>query len=386
MSVLDKTLARIDELAPEAFALNAFLFANPEISGEEREACEKFCAMLEAHGAAVERNFCGIPTAFRARLCEAADSGVDIGILAEYDALPDIGHACGHCASGSISLLSALALIGSGLAANVDIIGTPDEELNGRKIDMAKAGVFDSYDFVIMIHMDSKNKIESRFLALSSFRYNFRGAPAHAASSPWSGRNALNGVTLMMHALDMMRQHLRPSTRIHGIITRGGEASNIVPDFASAEYLFRSPDSRYLTEILPVLHDCARGAAIATQTEVEIDEFAPPFDSMKPNAAGTALLGEIYESLGLDISAEDDESIGSSDIGNVSFRCAAFHPTLSVCDGDIPAHTREFAACMTGERIEQVIKTGARIICTMIARSVMEPERLEAIRRCFNES
>lgn len=385
-AALDAARARIEELAPEAAALNRWLAENPEISGEERGACERFCALLEAHGAAAERGFCGVPHAFRARVCEAPESGINIGILAEYDALPEIGHACGHCASGSLSLLAALALHGSGLAANVDIIGTPDEELNGRKIDMAKAGVFDGYDFVIMIHMDSKNKIESKFLALSAFRYNFRGAPAHASSCPWEGRNALNGVTLMAHALDMMRQHVRPSTRIHGIITRGGEASNIVPEFASAEYLFRSPDSRYLAEILPKLHDCARGAALATQTEVEIDEFAPPFDSMKPNPAGTALLGEIYESLGLPVTEDDIERAGSSDIGNVSFRCAAFHPTLSVCDGDIPAHTREFAACMKGERIEKVIKTGARVICEMIIRSVYEPERLEAIRRGFRAS
>ena len=385
-AALDAVRSRIDELAPEAAALNYWLAANPEISGEERNACEKFCALLEEHGSAVEREFCGVPHAFRARVCESPASGINIGILAEYDALPEIGHACGHCASGSLSLLAALALHGSGLGANVDIIGTPDEEVTGRKIDMAKAGVFDGYDFVIMIHMDSKNKIESKFLALSAFRYKFHGAPAHASACPWEGRNAMDGVTLMTHALDMMRQHVRPSTRIHGIITRGGEASNIVPEFASAEYLFRSPDSRYLAEITPKLHDCARGAALATQTEVEIEEFSPPFDSMKPNAAGTALIGEIYDSLGLPVTADDIESAGSSDIGNVSFRCAAFHPTLSVCDADIPAHTREFAACMTDKRIETVIKTGASVICEMIIRSVFEPERLEAIRRDFRAS
>ncbi len=231
--------------------------------------------------------------------------------------------------------------------------------------------------------MDAKNKTESKFLALSAFRYSFRGAPAHASACPWKGRNALNGATLMTHALDMMRQHVRPSTRIHGIITHGGEASNVVPEYASAEYLFRSPDSRYLAEILPRLHDCARGAALATQTEVEIDEFAPPFDSMKPNAAGTALIREIYDSFGLSVTEEAIDRAGSSDIGSVSFRCAAFHPTLSVCDCDIPVHTHEFAALMTDKRIENVIKTGARVICEMIIRSAFEPERIEAIKRDF---
>ena len=385
-AALDAAFARIDEYAPEAYALNARLAAHPEISGEERASCEAFCEILELHGVAVEREFCGVPHAFRARVCDA-EGGPKVGILAEYDALPEIGHACGHCASGSLSLLAALALHGAAetAGATVDIIGTPDEEVEGRKIDMAKAGAFDGYDFVIMIHMDSKNKVESKFLALSAFRYNFRGAAAHAAASPWAGRNALNGAMLMIHAFDMLRQHLRPSTRVHGIIAKGGEASNIVPEFASAEYLFRSPDSRYLAEILPALHDCARGAALATQTEVEIEEFSQPFDSMKPNPAGTAPIREIYESLGLDISEEDIDGAGSSDIGNVSFRCAAFHPTLAVCDEGVAAHTREFAAAMTGERIEKVISTGARVICGMIIRAAYEPERLEAIRRDFRK-
>ena len=223
--VKDAGFEKIDFLAREAFELNYFLAENPELSGKEYLACEKICALLESHGITVERAFAGIPTAFRGTVCEAPDSGINIGIIAEYDALPEIGHACGHCASGSLSLLAALALheCADLVPANIDIIGTPDEEATGKKIEMAEAGLFDKYDFVIMIHMDSKNKAEMKLLALSAFHYNFRGQPAHASACPWAGKNALNGAMLMIHGFDMMRQHLKPTTRVHGIIIRGGE-------------------------------------------------------------------------------------------------------------------------------------------------------------------
>lgn len=385
--VKDAVFEKIDFLAREAFELNYFLAENPELSGKEYLACEKICALLESHGITVERAFAGIPTAFRGTVCEAPDSGINIGIIAEYDALPEIGHACGHCASGSLSLLAALALheCADLVPANIDIIGTPDEEATGKKIEMAEAGLFDKYDFVIMIHMDSKNKAEMKLLALSAFHYNFRGQPAHASACPWAGKNALNGAMLMIHGFDMMRQHLKPTTRVHGIIIRGGEASNIVPEYASAEYTFRSPDSRYLAQVVKLLHDCAKGAAMATQTSVEIVKYAPSLDSMKLNPAGTAMLEEIFAAQGLPVFKGEDENIGSSDIGNVSFRCAAFHPTISISDEDIPCHTREFAAKMKEKDIERVISTGARIICEMAVRSVYEPERLEAIRRDFRK-
>lgn len=379
----------IDKKAEEAFRLNYYLADNPEVSGKEFLACENICALLERHGITVERGFAGLPTAFCGTVKQDSQSDIRIAIIAEYDALPEIGHACGHCASGSISVLAAMALHehAAELSGNIDIIGTPDEEATGAKITMAEQGVFDKYDFVIMLHLGSKNRVKIELLALSAFHYKFKGRPSHAASAPWEGKNALNGAMLMIHAFDMLRQHIRPEARIQGIILQGGDASNIVPECAVAEYIARYPDSGYLDVITGLMHDCARGAAIATQTEAEIIQYAPKLDSFKANAAGNQLLEEVFREVGLELYNGDNEGSASSDIGNVSFRCAAFHPTIAIScpDGDISLHTREFAAKMKEKSIERVIVQGARIISLMILQTLTEPEKLEAIRQGFRE-
>lgn len=149
--------------------------------------------------------------------------------------MPEIGHACGHCASGALSFLAALGLFKNKehLKGNIYLIGTPSEEYNGFKTDMADSGVFDDFSYVIMIHMSDRNLPKSSFMALDAYNYEFFGSPSHAAASPWNGKNALNGMTLFMHALDMMRQQLRDNTRVHGIVLKGGAAANIIPDYAS---------------------------------------------------------------------------------------------------------------------------------------------------------
>lgn len=372
----------IEKNAARAYALNYFMADNPEISGREYLACEKFCALLEAHGIEVERGFAGMATAWRGKVRRDPNSDANIAILAEYDALPELGHACGHCASGAVSALAAIALSECGeLAGNIDIIGTPDEESSGGKIVMAEQGVFDGYDFAVMLHMDAKNVVRAELLALSAFHYKFRGRPAHAAGCPWEGRNALNGAMLMIHAFDMLRQHIRPEARIHGIILRGGDASNIIPENATVEYIARHPDSGYLDHITGLMHDCARGAALATGTGVEIDQYAPKLDSLRANPAGAALLEEIYGELKLPIYGGNRENTASSDIGNVSFRCAAFHPSIAVCDEEVSLHTHAFAAKMKEKGIEKTIAQGARVISLMVLRALTEPETLAAIRR-----
>lgn len=390
VSVKDRVFQAIDRNAALAYGLNYFLADNPEVSGREFLAREKICKLLEEHGIETEREFAGIPTAFRGTVRRDPASEIHIAVIAEYDALPELGHACGHCASGSISVLAALALreCAEWLTGNIDIIGTPDEEMVGSKIAMSELGIFDKYDYAVMLHLGSKNIVQAELLALSAFHYIFKGRSSHAASAPWEGKNALNGVMLMIHAFDMMRQHIRPEARIQGIILRGGDASNIVPETAAAEYIARYPDSGYLDVITDLMRDCARGAALATQTDVDVVQYAPKLDSFKANPSGNRLLAEVFGEVGLEVYTGRNESVASSDIGNLSFRCAAFHPTIAICcpDGDIPLHTREFAAKMKEKDIEKTIADGARVISLMILRTLAEPEKLEAIRRDFREN
>lgn len=389
-TLTDKIFSAIDKNAGQAFELNYYLADNPEVSGMEFLACEKICTLLERRGIEIERNFAGLPVAFRGVVKRDPESDARIAIIAEYDALPELGHACGHCASGSMSVLSSLALheCADRLRGNIDIIGTPDEEVSGSKIIMSELGVFDKYDFVIMMHIGSKNVVKAELLALSAFHYIFKGRSSHAASAPWEGKNALNGVTLMIHAFDMLRQHIRPEARIQGVIRHGGDASNIVPELAVAEYIARHPDSAYLDVITGLMHDCAKGAATATQTEVDIVQYAPKLDSFNVNASGNELLEEIFRKVGLEIYTGRNEASVSSDIGNVSFCCAAFHPTIAIScpNGDIPLHTRELAAKMKEKEIEKVITDGARVLSLMILRTLAEPGKLEAIRRDFREN
>ena len=203
----------------------------------------------------VTYEFCNLPTAFKASVVKVDKPQGRLAILCEYDALPEVGHACGHCASGAMSILAALTLRKmqqDGVAFNmdIDIIGTPDEEAMGCKVDMCNAGVFKDYDFAIMVHLDGEEtRPNSQFLALDCFRAKFHGKPAHAAGEPWNGVNAVNGVQLAIHAMDMMRQQVRPETRIGTWIIAGGTASNIIPPYGELEVTVRHTERDYLNSL-----------------------------------------------------------------------------------------------------------------------------------------
>lgn len=376
---------RIDELKQEAFSLNCDLADHPELSGEEYASCEKICKLLESHGVQVERNFSGHPTAFKGIIKEDPNSSIKIGILAEYDALPGVGHACGHCASASLSVLAALALLEhkDEIPGNIYIIGTPDEEVIGSKISMGEQGLFDDFSFVMMIHLANKSRIKMELLAWSAYYFHFSGKSAHSAASPWEGRNALNGAMLMIHAIDMLRQHVKPEARIHGIITNPGDSFNIVPDQVTAKYAIRYPNKAYMNEMIRMVHDCAKGAAMATQTEVSIEETSPPLDDLKGNATGEALVEAAFQEVGVSLCYDEDENKASSDIGNLSYHCPAFHPTLAITDEPISLHSREFAAMMKEPATEEAIVQGAKIISFAILNAVFDPSLLEAIKKDF---
>ncbi len=377
----------IKNLLPRIITLNDDLADHPEESGYEYESAKKIVKVLRDSSIEVEFPFAGLPTAFKACINKTSKPRAKIALLAEYDALPGLGHACGHCVSACISLLAgiALSLTRENFDGQIDIIGTPDEELNGGKIIMAEQGVFDDYDMAIMIHLDNKNRIETKLLALDSLKFIFKGKASHASASPWDGKNALNGVQLMFHAIDMLRQHVMPDVRIHGIITNGGQASNIVPEEAAAEFLIRASKREYLNEVTEMVRNCARGAAISTGTEVSISNISSSYDDLTSNVAGYNIIKQVYNELGLEIS-QDDGFFGSSDIGNVSKKCPAFHPTLALTDKNIALHTREFASLVKGEGAYKAIQDGAKILAAVVLRVLNNEKILMQIRDCHNES
>lgn len=234
--IKEKIISEIEHNKVQLTQLNDDIFDHPEISGQEYETSKKIVTLLADKGYETEYPFSGLDTAFKA-VFGKNNHKYKIAIMTEYDALPEIGHACGHCLSGSISILAGLSLkdLQDELDADIHIIGTPIEETDGAKCEMVKNGVFNDYDMAMMVHLYNANLIAAKFLALDSYMYEFHGKAAHASAAPWDGINAFNGAQLMFHAIDMLRQHSTPDVRMHGIIREGGEAPNIVPEKVTAE-------------------------------------------------------------------------------------------------------------------------------------------------------
>ena len=340
---------------------------NPEIGEEEFATSKMQVEALASRGWNVEYPYVGLPTAFNA--VKRNGDGPVVTFMAEYDALPDLGHACGHNLNGVISLLGGIALadaIGEEVKGEIRIVGTPAEETNGAKVEMANKGVFDDVDFAMMAHaLSDITRPLYRSLAIIPVEFNFTGFASHAAASPWEGRNALNGLQLMYHALDMLRQHVRPETRIHGVITKGGEAPNIVPDFAQASFYFRSPNRNYLETVLEKAYDCARGAALATGTKVSWRHHQTSFYELLPNPEVERRVMEVLDELSIPYSSQPFSG-GSTDVGNVSWKCPTIHLGLAVTDKPVALHTKEFAQIVaTPENARKAVEEGAKVIARM---------------------
>ena len=381
--VFDEIENNLNELT----ALSDDLFDHPEASGKEYRSSEKIVKLLRNYGYDVEYPFAGLDTAFRA-VYGKNNHKYKVALLTEYDALPEIGHACGHCVSGSISVLAGLAVKGLAeeLDTDVHIIGTPNEEEDGAKCAMIEQGVFDNYDMAIMVHLYNSNLPSPKLQGLASYMYEFHGKAAHASAAPWEGNNAFNAAQLMFHAVDMLRQHTTPDAQFHGIIRNGGEAPNIVPEKVTAELYIRALDKKYLQDLIQKVDNCAEGACIATGTTWSKYPTARIYDNMKPNETGLAVLTETYKELGLEINGDPEKIFGSSDGGNVSFVCPGFHPCLQVADADTPIHTRGFAEQMKTERGHKALSDGAKIIALQIIKIFSDEEKIKAMKADFENN
>ena len=369
----------------DAIALNDDLADHPELSGEEYESSRKIVELLKHKGFDVEYPFAGLPTSFKATYGRN-DHKYKVAIMTEYDALPGIGHACGHCVSGAISVLAGIAAskLQDALDADIDVIGTPVEETDGAKCALIKKGVFDHYDMAMMIHLYDQNLIYCTLNGLASYLYTFHGKAAHASAAPWDGINALNAAQLMFHGTDCLRQHVTPDVRIHGIIRNGGEAPNIVPEEASAEFYVRALDLDYMMDVVRKVDDCAAGGALATQCTWDKVETAATYANMRRNYTGEDTLREIYEELDIDINGDHEKIFGSSDAGNVSFVCPTFHPTLQIVDRGVPIHTREFAQAVKTERAHEAIALGANVIALQIAKIFSDENKIKQMKADFD--
>lgn len=384
LELKEKIAQAVKENLQDAIALNDDLADHPELSGEEYESSRKIVELLKRKGFDVECPFAGLPTSFKATYGRN-DHKYKVAIMTEYDALPGIGHACGHCVSGAISVLAGIAAskLQDALDADIDVIGTPVEETDGAKCALIKKGVFDHYDMAMMIHLYDQNLIYCTLNGLASYLYTFHGKAAHASAAPWDGINALNAAQLMFHGTDCLRQHVTPDVRIHGVIRNGGEAPNIVPEEASAEFYVRALDLDYMMDVVRKVDDCAAGGALATQCTWDKVETAATYANMRRNYTGEDALREIYEELDIDINGDHEKIFGSSDAGNVSFVCPTFHPTLQIVDRGVPIHTREFAQAVKTERAHEAIALGANVIALQIAKIFSDENKIKQMKADF---
>ncbi|WP_278549817.1 amidohydrolase [Cloacibacillus evryensis] len=377
----------VEKNAAAMAAMSDDFAAHPEVSGTEKRTSAKLIEVLKAHGFDVTAPYKDIPYSFTA--LKGKKGGPKACIMVEYDALPEIGHACGHNLHGSMAVLAACALapIVEETGGELLVAGTPAEETNGAKVAMAENGLFDDCAFAMMIHSSCGESIAAyRSLALSPWEFTFTGKTSHAAAAPWEGLNALNGLQLFFHAIDMLRQHVRPEVRMHGIVSYGGAAPNIVPERAVGQFYFRAPQNDYLETVVEKVFNCARGAALATGTEVTWRRFELPFKDMTPNETAEKMAAELMESEGFKVSPCEG-FMGSSDVGDVTYHCPAIQPELDISAGKVfQAHTRDFAAATLTDAAHDAMRRGARIIGKSVIRVLTEPELREQMRADFEKN
>jgi amidohydrolase len=340
----------IDSATGELLDLSRRIHANPELRYEEHQSSAWLAEYLATKGMTVEKPYCTLTTAFLAR---AGSGPLHIAICAEYDALPDVGHACGHniIATAAVGAGIGLARVADEAGLTISVIGTPAEEGGGGKILLLGAGGFDGVHAAMMVHPAPIEILLPSILAAHRIEVRYTGKAAHASSAPQLGINAADALTVAQVAIGLLRQHMRSTDRVHGIVTKGGEAPNIIPQNTSASYSVRSRTLAELEEFRPKVLACFEAGAIATGAKLEVigTEFA--YSEMRHDGDIAALYQMNAEALGRvfpPVTPRLAESAGSTDMGNVSLKIPSIHPMIGIDSLPAVNHQPEFAAhCIT---------------------------------------
>lgn len=387
--ILEKIDAVIQQIGHEVKELALKIHENPELGHEEFKACKWQMELLEKYGFSAEDNFCGIPTAYRA-VYKGSKPGIKIAMLAEYDALAGLGHGCGHNLIAATSVGSGIAIkeLVDEFGGEIHVIGTPAEETAGAKVPMAAQGAFDEYDVAMMAHPAHIDTESFNTLAIRALRYEFFGRPAHAAGAPETGLNALDAMINFFNMVNALRQQTKTDARIHGIITKGGSAVNVIPDDTEALFNIRGNKISDVNALVERVNACAQGAALGTGCRVEISKFDEDFMDTCSNVYLSNLACDQLEALGHSVFKMGNAVMpGSSDLGDVSYHCPAIQLGMSMgepVDGEVYApHTESFKnqACTPAalDNCLEFIKAFA-----MTAQKLMtEPEHMEKIKEEF---
>ena len=368
----------VDGLAPELLRVSHQIHENPELAFEETESAKVLIEATQAAGLETQSEAFGLPTAFAAAF--GKDSGKEVVIISEYDALPGIGHACGHniIASAGLGATLALAKLGAALPGRVRYLGTPAEEAGGGKELMAQAGAFDKADAAMMVHPAGVDIRSVPSLCIYEVQAIYHGKNAHASAFPWAGINALDGVITAYQSIAQLRQHIKPNERVHGIITDGGQAPNIVPDRAAGNFYIRAARAENLFKLRDKVVACFEAGALSSGARLELIWGDVVYLDIKHNDA----LGLAYEdnATALGLKMLDPQKIGTSyistDMGNVSYRLPSIHPMIAVAPPSISIHHPDFARYAAQPEGDRAVITGAKALA-MTALDFMMNENLQ---------
>ena len=375
------------QLKTELIHLSTEIYKHPELGNEEVLASGLHMDLLKKYGFDVTAGYLEIPTAFRAEY-RSGKPGPVIAYMAEYDALPGIGHGCGHNILGAVSsgagiLLSCLV---DEIGGAVVVFGTPAEETNGAKVIMAERGAFHDIAIAMMAHPYSGHVKSGSSLAMVALQFEFRGKTSHAASAPEKGINALDGVINTFNNINALRQQVKSDARIHGIVKEGGKAANIIPDYCVAQFYVRAATKTYLLELTERVKNCARGAALASGTELTISNYELSYDNLVTNQKLSSVYTEILAGYGAVIEEPRPEN-GSLDAGNVSHICPAIHPYFDITERvPVNPHSTDFADCtLTDYAYDQMMITAKSLALTG-ASIIRDQDLFDAIQFEFEHA
>jgi len=375
----------VDRLGDDLTALSLRIHAHPELAFEERRACGWIGEFLAGSGFRVETGVGGVETAFRATL--ETGPGPTLAILCEYDALPGIGHACGHnviAAAGAgagAALMAARDRLPSG---RIQVIGTPAEERGGGKGVLVDAGVFEGVDGAMMIHGFDRTLLHQDLLGVVRVTFDWAGRAAHASVDPWEGVNALDACVATFNGVAMLRQQMRPDCRIHGIVAEGGAAANVIPERAVADFNVRGPSLPTMWALYRRVVAVAAGAATATATRLTVTQHPDVYEPLKRNQALNDVFAGNLAAAGLAEGPPAPDRVASSDIGNVSQVTPTIHAWVAIAPLGTAIHTREFAAAAAAAPARAGLLAGAKLMALSAADLLADPSRLARMKEEFD--
>ncbi|MBF6625698.1 amidohydrolase [Aerococcaceae bacterium zg-BR9] len=386
MSAREDIIKSVEEHIDDYMQIVETLYHHPEIGNEEFESMALLVDYLTQAGFETQAAYI-LPTAFLATY-DTHKAGPTFAFMCEYDALPEVGHGCGHNLIAAIGVAAGVALksVMDEFGGKVLVVGTPAEENFGGKVSLADAGVFDNVDVALMVHPDTRNGVGSRSNALYPLKFEFFGKNAHACR-PAEGASALDAAVMSYLQINLLRQFVAPHTYIHGVISDGGKAANVIPGYAAMEYYFRAPTIAYAKEVAAKAVKMVEGVCAANGTTFETSVYECPYDDTVINYRLAELLKAQYQSIGvMDVESVDEIATGSTDVGAVSYKCPTIQGFIKIADKQVQAHTKEMAAATLSDAGKLGLIKAAQGIALTALQLIQEPETLAQVKAEQNET